>query len=311
MRKKTEFKQLPRGYGICPLPPFPKPLVGSCYPHNTPPFASGAKTRSHHTCRYAEVLENTQFALVATVQKLYSMVRNGQQWDLGEPDLNDRGQPVIHNIAQKLGCIRPNSDMDLPVHSVFPEDEQGLADLASQLEAQQRSEEAVGGGPRHPQNDRASSSDLDHSDFEDYRKAAFGGHGGGGPASSTMTLSPASLTYDSFDSYSAPASEGLPSAASPTNPIPPTFAPWMRPPPPPPAPPAAHAATATMPGFDSQQFVQPSGAFASMDLFSQGLLESEFGTIKPHVLNCPNPEVMMGVGDPMIYSGFDVDAMRL
>lgn len=230
------------------------------------------------------------------------MVRNGQQWDLGEPDLNDRGQPVIHNIAQKLGCIRPNSDIDLPVHSVFPEDEQGLADLASQLEAQQRSEEAAGGA-LHRQNDRASSSDLDHSDFEDYRKAAFGG---GGPASSTMTLSPASLTYDSFDSYSAPASEGVPSAASPTNPIPPTFAPWMRPPP----VPAAHVGAA-MSRFDSQQFVQPSTAFSNMDMFNQGLVESEFGTIKPHMLNCPNPEVMMGVGDPMIYSGFDVDAMRL
>lgn len=252
-------------------------------------------------CRYAEVLENTQFALVATVQKLYCMVRNGQQWDLGEPDLNDRGQPVIHNIAQKLGCIRPNSDIDLPVHSVFPEDEQGLADLASQLEAQQRSEEAAG-GTLHLQNDRASSSDLDHSDFEDYRKAAFGG---GGPASSTMTLSPASLTYDSFENYSGPASDGLPSAASPTNPMPPTFAPWIRQP-----PPVPHATTA-MPGFDSQQFVQPSAAFSSMVMLNQGLVESEFGTIKPHVLDCPNPEVMMGMGDPMMYSGFDVDPMRM
>lgn len=234
------------------------------------------------------------------MQKLYSMVRNGQQWDLGEPDLNDRGQPVIHNIAQKLGCIRPNSDIDLPVHSVFPEDEQGLADLASQLEAQQRSEETTGGAAHnHQQNDRASSSDLDHSDFEDYRKAAFGG-GRAGPASSTMTLSPASLTYDSFDTYSASASEGLPSSASPTNPIPPTFAPWMRPPP----------TAGAMPSFDSAQFVQPPGTF-SMDMFSQGLLESEFGTVKPHVLSCPNPEVMMGVGDPMIFSGFDAEAMRL
>ncbi|KAF3765130.1 hypothetical protein M406DRAFT_346877 [Cryphonectria parasitica EP155] len=273
VRKKTEFKQLPRGY--------------------------------------AEVLENTQFALIATVQKLYSMVRNGQQWDLGEPDLNDRGQPVIHNIAQKLGCIRPNSDVDLPVHSVFPEDEQGLADLASQLEAQQQQEDAVSVGQQQQQqgqqqkqqavvmtgssrSDRSSSSEADHSDFEDYRRAAFGG----GRASSTMTLSPASLTYDSFDSYSAPPSEGLPSATSPTNPIPPTFAPWMRP--------SAMAFSNTPP-----QFVQSSGSFVGMDMLNQGLLESEFGTIKPHVLNCPNPEVMMGMGDPMIYSGFDADSMRL
>lgn len=263
--------------------------------------------------RYAEVLENTQFALVATVQKLYSMVRNGQQWDLGEPDLNDRGQPVIHNIAQKLGCIRPNSDIDLPVHSVFPEDEAGLADLASRLEAQQRTEDAAAGAAGHDPHglraDRASSSDLDHSDFEDYRRAAFGG---GRPASSTVTLSPASLTYDSFDSYSGPGSEGLPSAASPTNPVQAmTFAPWMRAPPPPPPPPHSQSsAQSTAMGFNPQ-FVQQSGAFAGMDMLNQGLLESEFGTIKPHMLNCPNPEVMMGVGDPMIYAGFDADAMRM
>lgn len=243
---------------------------------------------------YAEVLENSQFALVATVQKLYAMVRSGQQWDLGEPDLNDRGQPVIHNIAQKLGCIRPNSDIDLPVHSVFPEDEQGLADLASQLEAQQQQEDAL--PARHhaasePRDDRASSSELDsHSDFEDYRKVAFGG-GGGGAGSSVLTLSPASLSYDSFDSY--PASEGLPSATSPsTN----TFAPWLRPPP--------------AMGFSGPQY-QPTGPYVGMDMLNQGLLESEFGTIKPHVVSCPNPEVMLGLGDPMIYSGFDADALRM
>lgn len=249
--------------------------------------------------RYAEVLENTQFALIATVHKLYSMVRSGQQWDLEEPDLNDRGQPVIHDIAQKLGCIRPNSDIDLPVHSVFPEDEQGLADLAQQLEAQQQHDDKLGGPHDHDAHtDRASSSDLDHSDFEDYRKAAFGGPGGG-PGSNT-TLSPASLSYDSFDNYSAPSSEGLPSATSPTNPMPTSFAPWMRGPP-----------SAASMGFGSSQFIQQSGAFAGMDMLNQGLLESEFGTIKPHVVSCPNPEVMMGLGDPMIYAGFDPEAMRM
>jgi len=131
---------------------------------------------------YAEVLENTQFALIATVHKLYNMVRNQQPWELGEPELNDRGQPVIHNIASKLGCIRPNSDMDLPVHSVFPEDEAGLAELARQLEEQQK-EAGMSAGSKHEtestcnRTDRASSSELDHSDFEDYRKTAFGGRG--------------------------------------------------------------------------------------------------------------------------------------
>ncbi len=41
-------------------------------------------------------------------------------------------------------------------------------------------------------------------------------------------------------------------------------------------------------------------------MLSQGLVESEFGTIKPHMINVPNSEVMLGVGDPMIaYSSYN------
>jgi hypothetical protein len=53
----------------------------------------------------------------------------------------------------------------------------------------------------------------------------------------------------------------------------------------------------------------PNGSFLDLDLLNQGLLESSFGTIKPHVLSCPNPEVMLGMGDPMIYSGYDADRL--
>lgn len=56
------------------------------------------------------MLENTHRALVVTVQKLYTMVRNKESWDLGEPQLDDRGQPVIHDIAFRLGCIRPSQE---------------------------------------------------------------------------------------------------------------------------------------------------------------------------------------------------------
>jgi hypothetical protein len=66
------------------------------------------------------------------------MVRTGKQWTLGEPELNDRGLPVIHEVASKLGAIRPNSDIDLTVHSVFPGDEASMAELARQLEEQQQ-----------------------------------------------------------------------------------------------------------------------------------------------------------------------------
>ncbi|KAL5603470.1 hypothetical protein FOVSG1_006220 [Fusarium oxysporum f. sp. vasinfectum] len=98
IRKKTKYKQLPEGY--------------------------------------AEVLENTQFTLIATIYELYSMVRNNKSWDLGEPELNDRGLPLIHSIAQKLGCIHPDSDIDLSVCSVFPEDEASMAELAQTFEDQ-------------------------------------------------------------------------------------------------------------------------------------------------------------------------------
>ncbi|KAF7553993.1 hypothetical protein G7Z17_g3237 [Cylindrodendrum hubeiense] len=259
VRKKMEYKQLPRGY--------------------------------------AEVLENTQLALIATVHKLYSMVRSGQQWDLGEPELNDRGQPVIHNIAQKLGCIRPNSDIDLPVHSVFPEDEAGMAELARQLEDQQKDQEPLKeikdtDSSVYNRTERASSSEIDHSDFEqDYRKAAFGNN-------NAMTLSPQSFTGSHDFDFAAPPPEMDPTTLFPSqSPSIPNFPAWTM--------------NKAQPNDLTMQFLQQAGVMQNMDLLNQGLVESEFGTIKPHVLSCPNPEVMMGMGDPMIYSGYDGEPMRL
>jgi len=291
VRKKVEYKQLPRGY--------------------------------------AEVLENTQFALIATVHKLYSMVRSGQQWDLGEPELNDRGQPVIHNIAQKLGCIRPNSDIDLPVHSVFPEDEAGMAELARQLEEQQREngDMMMHGDVRDNDSsagyNRASSEeDLDQSDFEqDYRRMAFGGGNRGG-RSSAMTMSPRSFTTSNDFEFTSVKREAEVAGMFPQQSQSPQIAGFG----------AGHQTQSpSMAGYDgaggpgawavpkshtndlTMQFLQQASALQSvdMDLLNQGLVESEFGTIKPHVLSCPNPEVMMGMGDPMIYSGYEGEPMRL
>lgn len=271
VRKKIEYKQLPRGY--------------------------------------AEVLENTQFALIATVHKLYSMVRNSQQWDLGEPELNERGQPVIHDIAQKLGCIRPNSDIDLPVHSVFPEDERGMAELARQLEEQQSQQQPIQQQQLHdtdsakdspyPRNERASSSDLDHSDFEqDYRAVAFG-------SGNAMTLSPQSFTTSNTDFELGPPPPEMDPTASmfPTQSPVSGFPAWS-------IPQAKHQQQPS-PDSMTMAFFQQSNALQSMDLLNQGLMESDFGTIKPHIVSVPNPEVMMGMGDPMIYSGYDGEPMRL
>ncbi|KAI0476027.1 hypothetical protein GGR56DRAFT_447678 [Xylariaceae sp. FL0804] len=281
-RKKTEYKQLPRGY--------------------------------------AEVLENTQFALIATVHKLYAMVRSGQSWDLGEPELNDRAQPVIHDIATKLGCIRPNADADLPPHSVFPEDEAGLARLAAELEVHQKEREAQAAAElkletesNSAHTDRASSSELDHSEFEaDYRKALLSGQ------QSLQTLSPQSLTYSDFDAPSSMPSasdvnegggSGTPGGGGLYRPgvgvrspaaAPACFRSW---------PTSMHGRPASM-DLASPQYMSQMDINMAELMLSQGLVESEFGTIKPHMINVPNQEVMLGVGDPMIYSGYNMESLR-
>ncbi|KXJ93904.1 hypothetical protein Micbo1qcDRAFT_39893 [Microdochium bolleyi] len=263
-RKKTEYKQLPKGY--------------------------------------AEVLEHTQFALIATVHKLYAMVREGQSWDLGEPDLNDKGQPIIHNIATKLGCIRPNADIDLPPHSVFPEDEAGMEQLAAELLAQQPEQDLAMHEVKMERNsttddrsDRASSSELDHSDYEqDYRaNLQLGEHN-----NTLHTLSPDSFTTCNDFDVNTPVSGFDPSAAAmfgslPGSAVPPTSLPMWA-------------------GIDDasgmSQYMPGLGLNMADMMLSQGLIESEFGTIKPHMVSCPNSEAMLGLGDPMIYSGFNMDA---
>ncbi|KAI1815643.1 hypothetical protein GGS20DRAFT_323573 [Poronia punctata] len=256
-RKKTEYKQLPRGY--------------------------------------AEVLENTQFALIATVHKLYSMVRSGQVWNLGEPEVNDRGQPIIHNIATKLGCIRPNADADLPPHSVFPEDEAGLAKLATELELQQIDREKevhtleikCENETNCARTERASSSEMDHSDCEhDYRQAFLS-------QNSLQNLSPQSLasSYNEFEPNPIhgdvdPSASLFPSPTGPS-----LYHPWEMP----------RNANMNWPPFVTQMEMNMAEFMPSQDL-----VESEFGTIKPQMINMPNPEVMLGLGDPMMaYSDYN------
>ncbi|KAK2598946.1 Fluconazole resistance protein 1 [Conoideocrella luteorostrata] len=260
VRKKVEYKQLPRGY--------------------------------------AEVLENTQFALIATVHKLYNMVRNSQSWELGEPDLNDRGLPVIHDIAQKLGCIRPNSDIDLPAHSVFPEDEAGMTELARQLEEQQSKDgsdsqrDIKDSDSLHlRRNDRDSSSELDQSDLEDYRKVAFGNGNG-------ITLSPQSFAGSNDFEFSPTVPEMDPSVmfASQAQSMP-NYSNWSMP--------------KTQTSDLAMHFLQQAENLQSMGIMGQSLVDAEYSTIKPDILSCPNPDVMMGLADPMMYTSFDAEAMRL
>ena len=300
------------------------------------------------------MLENTQFVLVAAVHKLYSMVLNQQPWDLGEIELNDRGQPVVHNIASKLGCIRPNTDTDLP--SVFPEDEAGLAELARQLEEQQQKDMDAGmdktGTANSPSTvtrkknasknpapiitntnsytssqalDRACSSSvasLDLSDFEqidDYRKAAFGG---ATTNSSAVTLSPASLSYTDFEfphqsttTQQSPSDGGFHSPIAPPNPHPLAQ--------------QQYSSTYAWVSQSQQQQQQQQAQYGFLDAADvvmqqqqqqqqQQLMESAHfdAAMKPHLLAAAqnhhhHPGVMMGLGDPMIYPGYDAEVLGL
>lgn len=268
-RKKTEYKQIPRGY--------------------------------------AEVLENTQYALIATVHKLYAMVRNGQSWELGEPELNDRGQPIIHNIATKLGCIRPNADADLPPHSVFPEDEAGLTKLAAELEVQQLDREREAQTVEMKcetetscaRTERASSSEFDHSDFEyDHRKVFMSTQ-----SQNLQTLSPQSFvsSYSDFEPNSIHSDSDPSSLFAVQSPTAPTSYPTWHINRPPSMNATPHYAT----------HMDLNDVNMAEIMLHQGLVESEFGTIKPHMINVPNQEVMLGVGDPMIaYSGYNMDSLQ-
>jgi hypothetical protein len=104
------------------------------------------------------------------VQKLYTMIRNNESWDWGAPEMNDRGQPVIHDIASKLGCIRHYHD--LPV--TIAESAEDFAELQAQPQAA-RSEMDVqdtgnrklsGTSPPSPSpalTEGSSSTESDHS----------------------------------------------------------------------------------------------------------------------------------------------------
>jgi hypothetical protein len=109
------------------------------------------------------------------------MVRNNEQWELGEPEMNERGQPVIHDIASKLGCIRPSPDLPF----AFPEGAEDFAQLQADLQAarSEMASEDTGStkqsedssySPGLQRTERASSSESDHSELsKDYNKLVW------------------------------------------------------------------------------------------------------------------------------------------
>jgi hypothetical protein len=106
------------------------------------------------------------------------MIRNNESWELGEPEVNDRGQPVIHDIASKLGCIRPSPDLPC----AFPEGAEDFAELQAQLQAARSemgvedngsrkfSEDSAYSSPSLERTERASSSESDSDHSSDYNQ---------------------------------------------------------------------------------------------------------------------------------------------
>ena len=107
------------------------------------------------------------------------MVRNNESWELGEPELNERGQPVIHEIDYKLGCISPYPNIPCK----FPECAKDFVELQAQLQAARSEMASEDRGSRKPSEDsssyspaleltdRASSTESDHSNIsKDYNQ---------------------------------------------------------------------------------------------------------------------------------------------
>jgi hypothetical protein len=98
------------------------------------------------------------------------MIRNNESWDLGEPELDDRGRPVLHDIASRLDGIRPSPD--LPV--AFPEGTEDFTKLQAQFRLAQadmsaedtRRRKLSGSSSSSPSlayTEKASSTESDHS----------------------------------------------------------------------------------------------------------------------------------------------------
>ncbi|KAF5018344.1 hypothetical protein F66182_9672, partial [Fusarium sp. NRRL 66182] len=185
-------------------------------------------------------------------------------------------------------------------------------ELARQLDEQQKEQEPHKEAIKDTDSsvcnrtERASSSELDHSDFEyDYRKAAFGN-------TNAMTLSPQSFAGSADFEFAPPPPEVDGATMFPSqSPSITNFPTWPMAKPQP--------SDLTMQFLQQQQQQQQhhhqqqqqNGMLSTMDLLNQGFVESEFGTIQPDILSCPTPDAMLGMGDPMIYSGYDGEPMRL
>ena len=67
------------------------------------------------------------------------MVQNSEPWQLGEPELNGCGQPVIENIAENLGFILPHGNEYAPRQPICLDNETDMMDMVTKIDVLQRS----------------------------------------------------------------------------------------------------------------------------------------------------------------------------
>ncbi|PKK53321.1 hypothetical protein CI102_3360 [Trichoderma harzianum] len=163
---------------------------------------------------YVEFLETTHLALIGSVHKLYTMIQKNQSWDLGDPELNDQGELVIHDVAKKLGCIGANGEIELPIQYELPTTASGMARIAAHPNRLQYRDEEE---DEHDDDKKADSpmDDLTSDDSPsselmqsietelDYRKEAFAGY------HPSMTQSPQSLYSIDDSEHSHSGSDGV------------------------------------------------------------------------------------------------------
>ena len=221
------------------------------------------------------------------------MVRNSQPWDQGEVGVNSAGRPIIHEIAQKLGCLRSNYGTTASDDLLLPEDESSMTLIARQLEGKQSHEQntATSAVCGRKQAELVASSDSYQSDFEqDYGDFA------------SADQKPLSLPSNNFIG-----DNDFGSRMTPVNPdfsvIPlaqsssmPDFSSW----------PAALKP-------DQQQlcnntpilFVQPPGSPQSWALMSQETLDVDFYNITPSNVSCADTNDLIDIADRMMYADYD------
>ncbi|KAF4960825.1 hypothetical protein FGADI_658 [Fusarium gaditjirri] len=81
---------------------------------------------------YTEVYKKSHSVLEATVKKLYLMVRNGDTWDFDEPELDNNGELVVHDIVHKLGYTQQRTESRPPTPPMVLNDEAESQDTSSQ-----------------------------------------------------------------------------------------------------------------------------------------------------------------------------------